>query len=237
MSPDELDITLVEMADRPLPGSPPSMSAYARAMLEDHAVQMRFGAKVVRIEPGAVALQDGSRVEADLIVWASGVKAERLSEPLQGLQHGPSGRIAVDETLRVLREDGGVVEGLYALGDCAAAPLPGGGVVGATAQAAHQQAGLLARSIARQLRGRPALPFRYRYKGTLVSLGEASAVGDVPTPLPGGGLRVSGGGAKLAYAGLYEAHLAELHGVWRTAALAAAGVLRRSAQPAIKLFW
>ena len=80
------------------------------------------------------------------------------------------------------------------------------------------------------------MTFRYRYKGALVSLGGASAVGDVPIP-SGGGLRVSGLSAKLAYTGLYEAHIGELFGVWRTAALAISGALRRSAQPAIKLYW
>lgn len=237
LEPEQLAITLIEMAERPLPGSPPQLSRYARDMLAEHRVEMRFGAKVVRVDAGAVQLEGGSAVAADLIVWASGVKAQHLSHPVSGLQLGKSGRIAVDHTLRALREDGTAFENLYCIGDCAAAPLPDGGVVGATAQAAHQQAGLLARSLARQLRGRAALPFKYQYKGTLVSLGENAAVGDVPTPIHDDGLRISGAGAKLAYAGLYEAHLAEIFGVWPAAALALSGALRRSAQPAIKLYW
>ena len=110
------------------------------------------------------------------------------------------------------------VQGLYAIGDCAAFCLdPAGKPLGATAQAAQQQAQLLARSLARQLRGRTALPFRFRYKGTLVSLGEGEAVGDLPAPVGGGaGLKISGVGAKLAYTGLYQAHLAELFGWPRT---------------------
>jgi NADH:ubiquinone reductase (H+-translocating) len=237
MTPDHLAITLMERADGPLPGSPPALRSYACDMLKAHAVDLRFGADVVGVQPDAVELKGGERVEADLMVWASGVKANALAEPLEEAELGPSGRLCVDDRLRVRRRGGGTFEGLYALGDCAAAPLGDKGVVGATAQAAHQEAGLLARSLARQLRGRPALPFRFRYKGTLVSLGETTAVGDVPTPGPGGGLKVSGLSAKLAYMGLYEAHLAELHGWWRTAALAASATLRRSAQPAIKLFW
>jgi NADH:ubiquinone reductase (H+-translocating) len=237
IAPGQLAITLMERADRALPGSPPALSSYARTMLEAHAIELRFGAEVVGVQPGAVELTGGERVEAERMVWASGVKANALAEPPPGIRLGPSGRLAVDQHLRLLKADGAVLEGLYAIGDCAAAPIEGEGVVGATAQAAHQQAGLLARSIARQLRGRPPLPFRFRYKGALVSLGEATAVGDLPTPIPGDGLRVSGIGAKLAYTGLYEAHLAELNGWWRTAALAASSALRRSAQPTIKLFW
>lgn len=236
LEPEQLRITLLESAERPLPASPRSMSSYAREMLAAHSVDMRFGAKVVRVAANAVSVDGAADVPADLVVWASGVKAQELAHPVENLQRGKSGRIVVDRQLRVLRPDGHAFDSLYGLGDCAAAPLEDGGAVGATAQAAHQQAVLLARSLARQLRGRDALSFKYRYKGSLVSLGDGEAVGDVPAP-SGGDLRVSGVGAKLAYASLYEAHLVELFGVWRTIALALSGALRRSAQPQIKLYW
>ena len=237
MRPDQLSLTLLEMADRPLPGSPAAVSTYARDMLAAHRVDMRFKAKVVQVAADAVELDGGERVAADVVVWASGVKARALATPLEGVRLGKSGRIEVDAQLRALDADGSVVEGLHVIGDCAALPMDDGEVVPATAQAAHQQAAFLARSLARQLRGRAALEFRYRYKGTLVSLGKGSAVGDLPTPSQSGELKVSGLGAKLAYATLYEAHLAELYGVWRTGALALSGALRRSAQPAVKLYW
>ena len=237
LKPGQLSITLLEAADRPLPASPREVSAYARDMLAAHDVDMRFGAKVVRVAADSVGLDGGDTAPADLIVWASGVKAQQLTQPTQGLRRDDNGRIAVDATLRVLHADGGAFDTFYSLGDCAAAPLANGAVVGATAQAAHQQAVLLARSLARQLRGRAALPFTFRYKGSLVSLGEGAAVGDVPALNGHGKLRVSGVGAKLAYTGLYKAHLTELFGVWRTAALALSGALRRSAHPAIKLYW
>ena len=236
LRPDQLSLTLLEAADQLLPTSPQAVSTYARNMLVAHRVDVRLGAKVVRVTPKAVHLSDGGSAPADVIVWASGVQARKLASPLEGSHLGKNGRIAVDAQLRAVRGDGRVLEGLYVMGDCAAAPIRDGGVVPATAQAAHQQAALLARSLARQLRGRPALGFRYRYKGTLVSLGEGSAVGDVLAP-SGGAVRLSGLGAKLAYTGLYEAHLAELFGVPGAAALALGGALQRSAQPKIKLYW
>ena len=237
LRPDQLSLTLLEMADRPLPGSPAAVSTYARDMLAEHRVDMRFKAKVVQVAADAVDLDGGERVAADVVVWASGVKARALATPLEGVRLGKNGRIEVDAQLRALDVGGSVIEGLHVIGDCAAAPMGDVEVAPATAQAAHQQAAFLARSLARQLRGRAALDFRYRYKGTLVSLGEGSAVGDLPTPGRGGEFKVSRLGAKLAYAALYEAHLAELYGVWRTGALALSGALRRSARPAVKLFW
>ena len=237
LEPGQLSLTLLEMADRPLPSSPEAVSTYARDMLAAHRVDMRFKAKVVGVTADGVELDGGDKTPGDVVVWASGVQARKLANPIDGVRLGKNGRIVVDAELRALNDDGEPVDGLYVMGDCAAAPIPSGGVVPATAQAAHQQAALLARSLTRQLRGRPALGFRYRYKGTLVSLGEGSAVGDVPAPSGHSKLRVSGVGAKLAYAGLYEAHLAELFGVWRTTTLALSGAIRRSAQPAVKLHW
>ena len=237
IDPDQLEITVIEMGDRPLPSAAESLSAYARDMLGAHHVQMHFGAKVTRVEAEAVQLKDGRTIAADLIVWASGVKSQELTKPLTGFARMAGGQLTVDATLRAMREDGEALDSLYAIGDCAAFAMgEDGKPLGATAQAAHQQAHLLARSIARQLRGRPALPFRFHYQGTLVSLGAGEAVGDVPAPIRGG-LRVAGGAAKLAYAGLYQAHLAELFGWGRTAALTLSGVLRRSAQPSVKLYW
>ena len=238
IDPGQLSITVVDAAERALPGAAPALSDYAARMLEAHGSRLILGAKVTRVGADAVELDDGRRCPADLVVWASGVKAEQLAQPPEGLKRVGAGRIAVDACLRALDEGGTPVEGLYCIGDCAAFPAGAKGEpLGATAQAASQQAQLLARSLARQLRGRHPLAFRFRYKGTLVSLGEGQAVGDLPTPIRGGGLKISGAGAKIAYTGLYQAHLAELFGWPRTAALTLSGFLRHSAQPSVKLYW
>src|SRR6202012_5628468 len=100
-------------------------------------------------------------LHADIKVWASGVKGHDFLARCTGLQITPGNQIEVDETLRCIGSDRG-----FALGDCARftdpathRPLP------PTAQAAHQQANLLARSLPGVLRGRSPLPFHYRYKG------------------------------------------------------------------------
>ncbi|MBE7219144.1 MAG: FAD-dependent oxidoreductase [Caulobacteraceae bacterium] len=231
----QLQVTLVEAAGRPLPQSPESVSDYARSMLGEHGVAMRFGVEASAVEADAVRLADGTRLPADIAVWASGVKAQALAGKVPDARRGKSGRLATDAELRVLDEAGAPIPHLYGIGDCAA-PDEHGKPVGATAQAASQEAEHLARSLARQLRGRAALPFRFHYKGTLVSLGEEGAVGDVPT-LHGGVLKISGVGARLAYLALYQQHQVELFGWPRALALAAGGALRRSARPQVKLWW
>jgi NADH dehydrogenase len=87
------------------------------------------------------------------------------------------------------------------------------------AQAAHQEASFLLRSI--QLRLRPdatiALPtFHYRDFGSLVSLGKLGATGSLMGGLIGGRIFVDGLIAKVMYVSLYRLHTIALHGWWRT---------------------
>ena len=235
MDPTRLDVTLIEMADRPLPGVATDTSDYARRLLANRHVETRFGAKVTKVERGLLHLAGESTLTADILVWASGVRGRTLEvEPRPKLEKG--NRMRVDASLRLMAEDGSVLERVYAMGDCAACFEPGRDKpVGATAQAAHQQARLLARSLAGQLRGRPPLQFRFRYRGTLVSLGAGKAVGDVPARRKS--FEVTGITARLAYLVLYRAHLVVLFGWWRTGAVTLATLLRRSSTPSVKLHW
>ena len=236
MAPAALDVTLLEMANQVLPSASSTLSRYAHEVLARYGVHMRFGAKVVRVEADGVKLEGGREVAADLVVWASGVKAEGLAATLPGVGRDKDGRIQVDGALRVLRKGGDAIDGLYALGDCAAfTPLGAERAVGATAQVAHQQAATLARSLARQTRGRKALMFRFQDRGTLISLGEGHAAGHVP--IRSHGLDFHGLSARAAYSSLYAQHLVEAFGVAQTAALRASSWLRRSTEPKVKMEW
>ena len=235
IDPGRIDVTVLEMADRPLPGVATDTSDYARRLLSENRIATRFGAKVVAVEAGIFHLADGGTVDADILVWASGVRGRTLDiTPKPRIEKG--GRIRVDPMLRLVDESGRSMDGVYAIGDCAACFEPGRNrPVGATAQAAHQQARLLARSLSGQMQGRASLAFHFRYRGTLVSLGAGKAVGDVPAGRSS--FRIAGMTAKIAYLALYRAHLVELFGWSRTGALTLAALLRRSATPSVKLHW
>lgn len=237
MRPDQLEVTIVEMADRPLAGTTAESSAYALRMLERNGVAMRFGAKVEAVRAAEVVLADASTLPADIVVWASGIRGPDMVRDIAGLTIDRGNRIRVDDRLRAIDTDARPIEGFFCIGDCAACYEPGADKpTPATAQAAHQQAALLARSLVGAIAGKSLLSFQYRYKGTLVSLGAGRAVGDVP--LHGRrSLKVSGAGAKFAYDALYRSHLAIIYGWARTIGLVLAGFLRRQALPSAKLHW
>ncbi len=101
------------------------------------------------------------------------------------------------------------------------------------AQAAHQQAHLLARSLARRLAGKPLLPFVYKDYGSLISL-SSSTIGNLMGNLLKS-ITIEGRIARLAYLSLYKKHQMSLHGLRLVTLAALANLLHRRTRPQLKL--
>jgi NADH dehydrogenase len=101
------------------------------------------------------------------------------------------------------------------------------------AQAAHQQAHRLARSLARRLKGKDPLPFVYRDHGSLISL-SSSTIGNLMGNLFKS-VTIEGRIARLAYLSLYKKHQMALHGLGWVTLTALANLLQRRARPQLKL--
>jgi NADH:ubiquinone reductase (H+-translocating) len=135
-----------------------------------------------------VRLTDGTELPTATVVWAAGVRASPLSGSL-GLAQTRGGRIVVDAKLRVADHDG-----VYVIGDVAAAPDGDGGYVPQLAPAAMQQGRHVAEQILRRLDGQPLRSFRYRDKGMMATIGRNAAVAELP-----GGIRFRGWPAWVAW--------------------------------------
>ena len=231
VDPDrDVRIVLIEAGPRILPALPERISIEAHKLLDDLGVEVMTGRRVTGVDARGVMLDGDQRIDADLRVWAAGIKAPDFLKDIAGLETNRLNQLVVRETLQTTRDDA-----IFALGDCAAAPLPGGKTVPPRAQAAHQQASLLARSIAARAKGRPLIPFRYRDFGSLVSFGDYTAIGNLVGQLTDRNLWVGGLFARLMYWSLYRMHLLALHGVVRVALDTLAGWLTRRHEPRVKL--
>lgn len=232
LGPDQrfrLDITLVEAADRILPVLPEKLSEQAKTALERKGVRVMAGTKVAAVEPGGLETSAG-RVEADLVVWAAGVKAADTNAGW-GLAVNRLNQFEVDGGLRAS------APGVWAMGDCAAAPWgTEGRTVPARAQAAHQQADFLAAVLWAEMHERsgPAT-FVYRDFGSLVSLGDSRGVGSLMGGLGGPNFFVEGLLAKGFYMSLHLLHHAAILGWGRTASLALARLLQTRVAGRLKL--
>jgi NADH:ubiquinone reductase (H+-translocating) len=230
----DVRITIIEAAPRILPPLPERIAEAASTLLQDLAIGVHTDEKVISVDEKGVRGATGAFYPADLVVWAAGIRAPAWLADLDGLEVNRSNQLVVQLTLQTTRDPD-----VFALGDCAACPWPGGKREGRTvpprAQAAHQQATLLVRTAKARLDGRPLPEFRYRDYGSLVSLGEVSAVGTLMGNLIGGSMLVQGLIARAMYALLYKLHQRSVSGTVAVVLDTIGRFLRGRVEPRVKL--
>jgi NADH dehydrogenase len=110
-----------------------------------------------------------------------------------------------------------------------------GAMVPPRAQAAHQQASMLVKTINCRLKGKPLPEYTYRDFGSLVNLGKYTTVGNLMGGLTGGDLFIQGTIAGLMYRSLYKMHLYALHGFSKAFLDTIARMITRRTEPHVKL--
>jgi len=227
-------LTILEAAPRILPQLSDHIAEAATGLLEKLHVEVHVGERVTSIEADSVRTASGASHAADLVVWSAGIKAPEWLARLDGLEANRANQLVVTTTLQTSRDPD-----IFAFGDCAACPWPEAGRAGALvpprAQVAHQQATLLVKSVEARLAGRPLPEFHFRDFGSLVSLGELSAVGNLMGRLVGGSLLIQGLIARWMYASLYKLHQVAILGYVGVALDTIGRFLRRRTEPRVKL--
>ncbi|MHC3473384.1 NAD(P)/FAD-dependent oxidoreductase [Streptomyces sp. 7R007] len=110
-------VTVVEAADRPLAGAlPAEVAAPMAAWYADSGTELRTHARVERVEPGAVLLDDGSRLPAGAVVVGIGARPATGWLTGSGIELGAHREVVADAHLRTSAPD------VYAVGDCASFP-------------------------------------------------------------------------------------------------------------------
>jgi NADH dehydrogenase len=229
----DIRITILEAYSRILPPLSERVATAATGLLERLDVAVRTGEKVTEIDADGVQTASGQYFPADLIVWAAGIMAPEIQRQLDGLEVSRGNQLVVGPTLQTTRD-----ENIFAFGDCAAVPWLGhktGAILPPRAQVAHQQATFLRKAIKARLAGKPLPVFRFHDFGSLVSLGELSAVGTLMGRLIGGSLVIQGLIARLMYISLYKMHQVSIHGALRVAFDMIGRFLRERLAPRVKL--
>jgi NADH dehydrogenase len=183
INPRDARVVLVEMADRVLTTFPPSLSRKAARSLEHLGVTPMLGHAVVGIDEQGVSVEaDGdasTRIPARTVIWAAGVTASELAARLAeqaGAEVDRAGRVTVEPDLTLPgHPEVFAIGDMVRVKDARGTPqaLPG------LAPVAMQQGHYAARVVCARLQGRTRLPFRYRDKGNLATIGRARAVADL----------------------------------------------------------
>ena len=170
-------VMLVEANERVLKSFHPDLSARALRDLEKLGVEIRLNARVTAVSDEGIMIGE-ERIDANNVFWAAGVLASPLGKSL-GVELDRAGRVIVKPDLSIPGYNN-----VFIAGDLASAtnsennkPVPG------VAPAAMQMGTYIAKIIAQEiLAKRPVenrLPFVYRDKGSMATIGKAKAIAEI----------------------------------------------------------
>jgi NADH dehydrogenase len=160
---------LVDAAPRILPEVSTGLAEYTARELARRGVEIHVSTTLLSCDAEKTQLSSEMTIPTRTLVWTAGVRATPLLSRL-GLPLDDRGRVLVNATLRV---EG--LEGVWALGDCAAVPNERTGTLDPpTSQHALRQA----RCLARTLRGRETR-YAYRTLGQVATLGRHRGIAEV----------------------------------------------------------
>lgn len=223
-----LKVTLIEAGPRLIPALPERISIAAFQELKKAGVEVRLGTMITEAQEDGLMTRLGEKIEADIMVWAAGVKAPDITREF-GFETNRLNQIQVKDTLQATVDDA-----VFVIGDCAAL-MQDGKPIPPRAQAAHQMATLCGKNIVALLEGKELKPFRFNDKGSLLSFSKFGTVGNLMGNLVSGDMFIEGKIARFAYLSLYRMHQVALHGCFKTGLIVLVGQINRFLRPTMKL--
>ena len=164
-----IDIYLIEAGPRILPMFSEKLSARAQRDLEKLGVKVLLNTAVQEIKPRQILIKDGTSIPSEVTIWAAGVKGE----PTAGILNLPivNTRVQCEDTLQVSH-----YPNIWAIGDINGTKASDGRFYPMVAPVAMQQGRWVAKQIIRAKKGQAFLPFKYRDKGSMATIGRHKAI-------------------------------------------------------------
>jgi NADH dehydrogenase len=228
----DVKISIIEASEQLVPALPRKLADSVELELKKLGVQVNTSERVTEVTDKGVHTHSGRFIPSALVVWAAGIKAPDFLKNIAGLETNNLNQLVVKQTLQTTLD-----ENVFAFGDCAACPWEGHTTnVPPRAQAAHQQASMLIKTMKYRVAGKQKLPsYKYKDYGSLVNLGRYSTVGSLMGALSGGSMYIEGMIARLMYRSLYQMHLVALHGFFSVFLQSLGRFISRRTEPQVKL--
>lgn len=106
-----LDVTIIEKAPQVLGPLDKEMAAFAHNELIRNNIKVLTGTSITKITEGKAVIEDGTTLDADIIIMSIGVQPESKLADEAGLELGSRGGIVVDNKYQTSAEH------IYAIGD------------------------------------------------------------------------------------------------------------------------
>jgi len=174
IDPSKARVIILEGSPHVLGMYPEDLQKKAIEQLHALGVTIRTGAHVTDIQPGYVMVGE-EKITAMVTLWAAGVQASPLGK-LLGFETDKRGGVLVDAQLNPPGH-----KEIFICGDLAHV-MQGGKQVPGVAQPAMQMGDYAARSIGRDIAGKPRKDFHYFDKGDMATIGRKAAVARIAWP-------------------------------------------------------
>jgi NADH dehydrogenase len=168
--PGAARVVLVERADVVAPELGAGPRDEVLAALAATGVELVLGTSVAELDARRVILADGTRIAAETVVWAGGMRAAGPIDELPA-ERDELGRLVVTAQMSV----SGIPD-VFAAGDVASVTVAPGQRAPQSCQYAHQQGKHAGHNVVADLLGEPLLQFRGDPYVTCIDLGSAGAV-------------------------------------------------------------
>jgi NADH dehydrogenase len=176
ISMDDTHFHLIEAMGRIMPEVSLPTSHWVLKNLAQRGAEVHLETQLTSAVGGVIELSTGESFESDLIIWTAGVMANPVLRNTD-LPTEERGRLRVQPDLRVINDDGVVLDA-WGAGDVSAVPdLTGKGVGGfcvPNAQHAVRQGKVMAKNIVALLRGENTAQYRHENLGAVAGLGLGS---------------------------------------------------------------
>lgn len=171
VDPEDIQVVVIEYADRILPAIDADLADFARKHLERRGLVVRTQCSLTDVQADRVTLTTGEVLRTQTTVWCAGIAPSPLLQLAPGLPLNDRGYIVCDPTTKVQG-----YENVWAVGDSAFIPDKDGQPYVATAQNASRQGPVAARNVLHSIREEPLVPFRFDSLGSLAAIGCRTAV-------------------------------------------------------------
>ncbi|WP_448108462.1 NAD(P)/FAD-dependent oxidoreductase [Pseudomonas azerbaijanoccidentalis] len=167
----DINVIIVDRGDKVGGSMGPQIAEKIAEASVETGVKWHLKASVVSVDENGVTLSDGQRIDANTVVWTTGVRASSLTEQIPA-ERDHLGRLHVDAHLKVIGQDD-----IYATGDVAYAASDD---IGNYALMTCQHAIVLGRhagnNVAAHILGVDPTPYRQPKYVTCLDLGAWGAV-------------------------------------------------------------
>ena len=168
-----IDITLIEGLDSIFPGQDPEVQGALKKRLLDRDVEILTGDFISEVDDESVYLGEEDSLDYDVLVWTGGITGREEIADADLDKDDRSNRLVAESDFQTSDER------VFTIGDAALIDQGNDDVAPPTAQAAWTAADVAGENLARAVRGAPLKSWKFKDKGTVISVGEEAVAHDV----------------------------------------------------------